>query len=83
LANPDMNTLSEQFEKYKELQIEVFSVVTPCSVAVGYQRFRDRIATCSSEMLISYRNTTGRHNSQELHLKHHRRESLKTRQNNI
>jgi hypothetical protein len=31
------------------------------------------------EMLVSYHNTTRRHNLQDLDLKHHRRESFKTR----
>jgi len=44
-------------------------VVTQCSVAVGYQRFR---GPCC------YHLTTRRHNSEDLGLKHHCRESLKT-----
>jgi hypothetical protein len=31
-----------------------------------------------TETLVSYRNTTRHHNPEELDLKHHRRESLKT-----
>jgi len=35
-------------------------------------------ATWPTEVLISYHNTTRPHNTQDLDLKHHRRESLKT-----
>jgi hypothetical protein len=65
-------------------QVEVFSVVTPCSVVVGYQRFRGPYclhlqggvkmeAAWTSETLISY------HNLKEINLNFHRRESLKFR----
>jgi len=35
--------------------------------------------TRSSETLVPYSNTTGRHNPEQLDLKHHRHESLETR----
>jgi hypothetical protein len=67
----------------KTLQVEVFWVVTPCSVVVEYQRFRDTCcvylhftlkmeAALSSETMVSYYNTTWRHNPEDLDLKHHR-----------
>jgi hypothetical protein len=51
-----------------KIQVEAFWVVTPCSVAVGYQRFRGPCclhlqgemkmeATRSSKMFVSYHNT--------------------------
>jgi hypothetical protein len=42
-----------------KIQVEVFWVVTPCSVAVGYQHhvILKMEATRSSETLVSYRNT--------------------------
>jgi len=54
---------SEAFTAVK-IQVEVFWVVTPCSVVVGYQRVR------TSDTLVSYRNTTWRHISEDLDLKH-------------
>jgi len=33
---------------------------------------------CTSEMLVSYSNTTRRHNPENLDLKYHRRENLKS-----
>jgi hypothetical protein len=57
---------------------EVFWVVTPSRVVVGYQRFTlETVAAWTSETLVSYI-TTRRHNPEDLDLKH-RRESLKTR----
>jgi len=58
-------------------QVEVFWVVTPCSVVVGYHRFGGpccchlqggvkMAAVCSSETLVPYRNTTQRHNPEDL-----------------
>jgi hypothetical protein len=40
-ASPDMEFLDTRFEVFMEVknQIQVFCVVTPCSVAAGYQRF--------------------------------------------
>jgi hypothetical protein len=57
-----------------KFQVEVFWVVTSCSVVVGYQRFRGPCClhlqgrARSSEMLVSYHNATGRHNSEGLDL---------------
>jgi energy-coupling factor transporter transmembrane protein EcfT len=44
-------------------------VVTPCSVVVGYQCFRGQcFSIFTSETLVSYLNTTWRHNPEDLHL---------------
>jgi len=47
---------------------EVFWVVTPCSVVVGYQRFR---GPCCLHIkgVLSYHNTTRHHNPEDLDLK--------------
>jgi len=56
-------------------QVEVFWVVTKCNIVVGYQRFRgpwclhihpEDCEDESSETLISYHNTTLRHNPEDL-----------------
>jgi hypothetical protein len=44
-------------------QVEVFWIVTPCGVVVGYLR---RDTACISETLICYHNTIWRHNPKGL-----------------
>jgi hypothetical protein len=51
------------------IEVDVFWGVTPCSAVVGYQRFILKIETAwTSETLISYHNTTWRHNPEDLDL---------------
>jgi hypothetical protein len=69
------------------IYVEVLGVMTFCSIVVGYQRFRAPAASnftlkteasWSSETLVSSHKTTLRHKPEDLDLKHHRCESLKT-----
>jgi hypothetical protein len=58
-----------EFEAFTVMtfQVEVFLVVTPCSVVVGYQRFRG--PCCLSQTLVSHDSTTWRHIPEEFNLK--------------
>jgi hypothetical protein len=59
-------------------QIELFWIVTPCIVVVGYQHFILKMeAATSSETWVSHHNTTQRHNPELLDLNLHSRENLK------
>jgi hypothetical protein len=63
--------ISEIVNLYRLFQVDVFRVVMLCSVVVGHQRFG---GTCSLHL-----HSTRHHNPEDLDLKYHRRESLKTR----
>jgi len=70
--------VSRSFEAFTALifQVEVFCVVTPCSIVVGYQRYKGpcclylqgevKMAAWISE--TTYHKTTRRHNTQDLDL---------------
>jgi hypothetical protein len=53
-----------------KIQIEVFCIVTPCSVPEDLAAFTLKMEAASpSEMLVSYHITTRHHNSEDLDLK--------------
>jgi hypothetical protein len=56
------------------IQVQIFRVLTPCCLAVGYQRFRGH---CCSK--LSYHITTWHHNPEDLDLNYDGRENLKFR----
>jgi hypothetical protein len=66
-------------------QVEVFCVVMPYSVVVGYPHFRHPLhyilqmeAAWTSEALVSYHDTKWHHYPEDFNLKHHCHKSLRT-----
>jgi len=75
-----LDAIFEVFTMVK-IQVEVFWVVTPCSVVTGYQCFGGSCyfhlhftlkmeAVKSSDTLVSHRNAICRHNPEDLDLHH-------------
>jgi hypothetical protein len=65
-------TRSEVFAAVK-IQVEIFWIVTPRSVVVGYQRFERPFChhlqgACTCETSVSYHNTRRRHKPEDLDL---------------
>jgi hypothetical protein len=65
-ANSYFNARLEVFAAVK-IQVEVFWIMAPCNVAVGYFTLKMEV-TGFSETLVCYRNTTRSHNPEELNL---------------
>jgi hypothetical protein len=70
------STSKIQVLKALKIEVEVFRIVTPCSVAVGYDHFGgpcclhvQNEAARSWERLVSYRNTKWCRNPEDLDLK--------------
>jgi hypothetical protein len=72
--------MGDIFLKTPQFQVEVFLILTSYSAEIGYQCFS---APCclhhQGETMLSNHNSTRRRKPERLYLKHHRRESLKTR----
>jgi hypothetical protein len=83
LTRPKQRKMDMKFGRFEvfmsvNIQVSVFWVLTPCSVAVGYQHFgqpfcfhlqRENGGSKVSKALVSCRNTIRRHNSEDLELK--------------
>jgi hypothetical protein len=80
-------------ERNLHIKMAVFWVVAPCSLVEVYQRFRGPCclhnqgegiialmmeAARISETLVNFYQTTRRYNSEDSHLRTHRRENLKS-----
>jgi len=70
-----------KLEQSLSVQVEAFRVAAPCNVVVIYKCEDAGSMDPPPQTLVSYHNTTRRHNPEEVDVSHQRRESLKLTQN--